>query len=72
MNKKTANIKSKKSLNVDKTTEIPPILDDESSFWKGYDASIYKKPSVAVDVVAFTIDDDEKENYRKNHVKTCK
>ena len=72
MNKKTANIKSKKSLNMDKTTEIPPILDDESSFWKGYDASIYKKPSVAVDVVAFTIDDDEKENYRKNHDKKLK
>ena len=47
-------------------------IESEEDFWKSYDASEYQKPSVAVDVVAFTIDDDEKENYRKNQDKKLK
>lgn len=58
--------------NESKKTKSSLDIESEEDFWKSYDASEYQKPSVAVDVVAFTIDDDEKENYRKNQDKKLK
>lgn len=37
----------------------------EEEFLKQYDADIYKKPSFTVDMLIFTVMDEEKENYRK-------
>lgn len=37
----------------------------EEEFFKQYDADIYKKPSLTVDMLIFTAMDEEKENYRK-------
>lgn len=38
----------------------------EQAFLEGYRADEFERPSVSVDVVAFTVRDDEAENYRKN------
>ena len=37
----------------------------EKEFLEKYDASIFEKPSVTVDMLIFTVVDEEKENYRK-------
>lgn len=37
----------------------------EEEFLKGYNPDKYKKPSVTVDMVLFTVADEEKKNYRK-------
>lgn len=39
---------------------------EEQRFLDSYRADEFEKPSVSVDVVAFTVRDDEAENYRKN------
>ncbi|MDP4088867.1 MAG: NUDIX domain-containing protein [Bacillota bacterium] len=44
----------------------------EKEFLKGYDADIYKKPSLTVDMLIFTVMDEEEENYRKLPEKTLK
>lgn len=38
---------------------------NEEEFLKGYNAEIYKKPSLTVDMLIFTVMNEEKENYRK-------
>lgn len=38
----------------------------EQAFLEAYRADEFERPSVSVDVVAFTVRDDEAENYRKN------
>ena len=37
----------------------------EAQFLSAYDASKYERPSVTVDMLIFTVTDQEKENYRK-------
>ena len=37
----------------------------EEEFLSAYDASKYERPSVTVDMLVFTVTDEEKENYRK-------
>lgn len=37
----------------------------EEQFLKNYDASKYERPSVTVDMLVFTVTDEEKKNYRK-------
>jgi 8-oxo-dGTP diphosphatase len=37
----------------------------EEQFLASYDASKYKRPSVTVDILVFTVTEEEKENYRK-------
>jgi len=37
----------------------------EEQFLAQYDASKYERPSVTVDILVFTVTDEEKENYRK-------
>ncbi|MDP4179394.1 MAG: NUDIX domain-containing protein, partial [Bacillota bacterium] len=44
----------------------------EKEFLEQYDVSIYRKPSVTVDMLIFTIMDEEKENYRKLPEKSLK
>lgn len=44
----------------------------EKEFLKEYDASIYERPSVTVDMLVFTVLDKEKENYRRLPEKTLK
>ncbi len=41
-------------------------------FLQNYDASIYQRPSVTVDMLIFTVVDEEKENYRKLPEKSLK
>lgn len=38
---------------------------DEREFLERYDSNRYDKPSVTVDMLVFTIDEEEKENYRR-------
>ena len=38
------------------------LTEDE---FKTYDASKYERPSVTVDMLIFTVTDEEKKNYRK-------
>lgn len=44
----------------------------EVEFLQKYDASIYQRPSVTVDMLIFTVVDEEKENYRKLPEKSLK
>ena len=44
----------------------------EEQFLSAYDASKYKKPSVTVDMLIFTVTDEEKESYRKLPEKALK
>lgn len=44
----------------------------EVEFLQRYDASIYERPSVTVDMLIFTVVDEEKENYRKLPEKSLK
>lgn len=44
----------------------------EEEFFKLYDADIYKKPSFSVDMLIFTVTDEEKINYRKLPEKSLK
>lgn len=44
----------------------------EEEFLRKYDASIYERPSVTVDMLIFTVMDEEKENYRKLPEKALK
>lgn len=44
----------------------------EVEFLQKYDASIYERPSVTVDMLIFTVVDEEKENYRKLPEKSLK
>ena len=44
----------------------------EAEFLREYDASLYKKPSVTVDMLIFTVMNEEKENYRKLPEKSLK
>ncbi|NOU86022.1 NUDIX domain-containing protein [Paenibacillus sp. LMG 31460] len=44
----------------------------EVEFLQKYDASIYQRPSVTVDMLIFTVVDEEKENYRKLSEKSLK
>lgn len=44
----------------------------EEEFLKQYDADVYKKPSVTVDMLIFTIMDKEESNYRKLPEKSLK
>lgn len=44
----------------------------EIEFLQGYDASVYERPSVTVDMLIFTVVDEEKENYRKLPEKSLK
>lgn len=44
----------------------------EKEFLEKYDASIFEKPSVTVDMLIFTVVDEEKENYRKLPEKALK
>ena len=44
----------------------------EEEFLKKYDASIYERPSVTVDMLIFTVMNEEKKNYRKLPEKTLK
>ncbi|WP_261300462.1 NUDIX hydrolase [Paenibacillus andongensis] len=44
----------------------------EIEFLQGYDASIYERPSVTVDMLIFSVVDEEKENYRKLPEKSLK
>ena len=37
----------------------------EEQFLSAYDASKFERPSVTVDMLVFTVTDEEKENYRK-------
>ncbi|MDD9268225.1 NUDIX domain-containing protein [Paenibacillus sp. GCM10023248] len=44
----------------------------EAEFLQKYDASIYERPSVTVDMLIFTVVDEEKENYRRLPEKSLK
>lgn len=44
----------------------------EKQFLAGYDASKYERPSVTVDMLVFTVTDEEKESYRKLPEKVLK
>lgn len=44
----------------------------EKEFLGQYDAGIYERPSVTVDMLIFTVMDEEKENYRKLPEKSLK
>ncbi|MEC0229973.1 NUDIX hydrolase [Paenibacillus alba] len=44
----------------------------ETEFLESYDASIYERPSVTVDMLIFTVMDEAKENYRKLSEKSLK
>jgi len=44
----------------------------EEKFLERYDASIYERPSVTVDMLIFTVMNEEKENYRKLPEKSLK
>lgn len=44
----------------------------EEEFLQKYDASIYERPSVTVDMLIFTVMDEENENYRKLPEKSLK
>ncbi|KQX68222.1 NUDIX hydrolase [Paenibacillus sp. Root444D2] len=44
----------------------------EAEFLQKYDASIYERPSVTVDMLIFTVVDEENENYRKLPEKSLK
>jgi ADP-ribose pyrophosphatase YjhB (NUDIX family) len=44
----------------------------EEEFLQKYDASIFERPSVTVDMLIFTVMDEEKENYRKLPEKSLK
>ncbi|MBS4201207.1 NUDIX hydrolase [Bacillus sp. FJAT-49732] len=44
----------------------------EEEFLQKYDISIYERPSVTVDMLIFTVVDEEKENYRKLPEKSLK
>ncbi|NRF94215.1 NUDIX hydrolase [Paenibacillus frigoriresistens] len=44
----------------------------EIEFLQKYDASMYERPSVTVDMLIFTVVDEEKENYRKLPEKSLK
>lgn len=44
----------------------------ESEFLKSYDASRYERPSVTVDMLIFTVSDEEADNYRKLPEKALK
>ncbi|NQX66181.1 NUDIX hydrolase [Paenibacillus alba] len=44
----------------------------EAEFLESYDASIYERPSVTVDMLIFTVMDEAKENYRKLPEKSLK
>lgn len=44
----------------------------EEEFFKLYDSDIYKKPSFSVDMLIFTVTDEEKLNYRKLPEKSLK
>jgi len=44
----------------------------EEEFLKHYDADIYKRPSVTVDMLIFTVMNEEKENYRRLPEKSLK
>lgn len=44
----------------------------EEEFFKQYDADVFKKPSFTVDMLIFTVMDEEKENYRKLPEKSLK
>jgi ADP-ribose pyrophosphatase YjhB (NUDIX family) len=44
----------------------------EEEFLKQYDANIYKKPSFTVDMMIFTVMNEEKENYRRLPEKSLK
>lgn len=44
----------------------------EIEFLQKYDASMYERPSVTVDMLIFTVVDEEKENYRKLPKKSLK
>lgn len=44
----------------------------EEEFLKTYDASIFEKPSVTVDMLIFTVMDEKEENYRKLPEKSLK
>jgi len=44
----------------------------EEEFLRRYDASIYERPSVTVDMLIFTVMNEEKENYRKLPEKSLK
>ena len=45
---------------------------EEEEFLRKYDASLYEKPSVTVDMLIFTVMNEEKENYRKLPEKALK
>jgi len=45
---------------------------EEEEFLRKYDASLYEKPSVTVDMLIFTVMNEEKENYRKLPEKSLK
>lgn len=45
---------------------------DEKEFLQNYNIEDYERPSVTIDVVAFTIGEEEEENYRKNTDKKLK
>jgi len=45
---------------------------EEEEFLRKYDASLYEKPSVTVDMLIFTVMNEEKENYRKLPEKSFK
>lgn len=44
----------------------------EEEFLKQYDADVFKKPSFTVDMLIFTVTDEEKENYRRLPEKSLK
>lgn len=44
----------------------------EKEYLKGYDIKNYDRPSVAVDIVALSVDDEESDNYRKTEQKKLK
>lgn len=44
----------------------------EEEFLKSYDAGVYERPSVTVDMLIFTITNEEEENYRKLPEKSLK
>ncbi|MDO3409922.1 NUDIX hydrolase [Saccharibacillus sp. CPCC 101409] len=51
----------------DETSREPRDADGltEAEFLRGYDAGDYARPSVAADMVIFTVSDEREENYRK-------
>ena len=47
-------------------------LTEEEEFLKQYNSTIYEKPSLTVDMLIFTVMEEEKENYRKLAEKSLK